>query len=43
MRDEIQKFLRQNVNDGCTVESAKELVALAQRVCGARTCSCTWC
>ncbi len=37
MRDEISKFLRQNVNDGCTVESArKELVALAQRCVAAR-------
>jgi flagellum-specific ATP synthase len=32
MRDEINKFLRQSVTDGSTVESArKELVALAQR------------
>jgi flagellum-specific ATP synthase len=37
MRDEINKFLRQNVTDGGTVESAKkELVALAQRCVAAR-------
>ncbi|MGI8980764.1 MAG: FliI/YscN family ATPase [Pirellulaceae bacterium] len=37
MRDEINKFLRQNVTDGCTVESArKELVALAQRCVASR-------
>ena len=37
MREEINKFLRQNVTDGGTVESArKELVALAQRCVAAR-------
>jgi flagellum-specific ATP synthase len=37
MREEINKFLRQNVTDGGTVESArKELVALAQRCAAAR-------
>jgi flagellar biosynthesis/type III secretory pathway ATPase len=37
MREEINKFLRQTVNDGCTVESArKELVALGQRCLAAR-------
>jgi flagellum-specific ATP synthase len=37
MRDEINKFLRQTVTDGCTMESArKELVTLAQRCLAAR-------
>ena len=37
MREEISKFLLQNVTDGCTVESArKELVGLAQRCLVAR-------
>jgi flagellum-specific ATP synthase len=37
MRDEISKFLRQAVTDGCTVESArKELVTLAQRCLAAK-------
>ena len=37
MRDEINKFLRQSVTDGSTVESArKELVALAQRCLAAK-------
>ncbi len=37
MREEINKFLRQSVSDGCTVESArKELVTLALRCAAAR-------
>jgi flagellum-specific ATP synthase len=37
MREEINKFLRQNVTDGGTVESArKELITLSQRCAAAR-------